>query len=66
MSLRGKKLSYSVRDPSSCNRLKVSEGVWECLRKGSCKFSYCYGGDVFCKHPAAIAVKPAGKTYPYH
>lgn len=45
---------YTARDPGKCIRLKISEGVFECLRKGKCRFSYSYGGDKFCKHPSVI------------
>lgn len=55
MGLEKKTVLYSARNPDECNRLKISEGVWECLRKGPCKFSYCYGGDVFCKHPITMS-----------
>ena len=67
MNLNNKSILYSARDPSKCNRLKISEGVWECLRRGACKYSYCYGGDRFCKHPnTVINTKPLNLIYPHH
>jgi len=67
MNLNSKSTRYSARDPSQCKRLKISEGVWECLRKGACKFSYCYGGDRFCKHPATLAkATPLRLVYSLH
>ena len=66
MNPNNKPILYSARDPSKCERLKISEGVWECLRKGACKFSYSYGGDRFCKHPTAIIkAKPLSLISPH-
>lgn len=45
----------STEDPGKCGRIEISAGVWECMKKESCRFSYSYGGDVFCKHPGTIA-----------
>lgn len=51
--MNSKAINYSAKVPEKCNRLMISESVWECLEKQPCKFSHCYGGDMFCKRPTA-------------
>lgn len=44
----------------NCDPIRISDNIWECLSDRRCKFSLCYGGDVFCKHPFVIRAGLAG------